>query len=70
MLDLESFFPAKERFELAMTLNNLLASPGFAAWIEGEPLDVGAAALHARGAAAALDPLDRAPVRTRSACSS
>lgn len=40
-LDLESFYPAKERFELAMALNNLIASPGFAAWIEGEPLDIG-----------------------------
>ena len=38
--DLESFFPAKERFELAMKLNNLLASPGFDAWLKGEPLDV------------------------------
>ena len=42
MLDLESFFPPKERFELAMRLNNLLAAPGFDAWLEGEPLDVGA----------------------------
>ena len=41
VLDLESFFPEKERFGLAMRLNNLLASPGFAAWMEGEPLDVG-----------------------------
>jgi hypothetical protein len=41
ILDLESFFPAKERFGLAMLLNNLLASPAFAAWGEGEPLDVG-----------------------------
>jgi DNA helicase HerA-like ATPase len=40
VLDLESFFPARERFALAMTLNNLLASPAFAAWREGEPLDV------------------------------
>ena len=40
VLDLESFFPAKDRFALAMKLNNLLASPGFAAWMEGEPLDV------------------------------
>ena len=36
-----SFYPAKERFELAMALNSLLASPGFAAWLEGEPLDPG-----------------------------
>lgn len=33
VLDLESFYPAKERFELAMVLNNLLASPGFEAWL-------------------------------------
>ena len=38
---LESFYPAKERMELALALNNLLASPGFAVWTEGDPLDVG-----------------------------
>nr|MBP7638496.1 DUF87 domain-containing protein [Kiritimatiellia bacterium] len=37
---LESFYPAKERFTLAMRVNNLLASPGFAAWMAGEPLDI------------------------------
>ncbi len=41
VLELESFFPAKERFELAMAVNNLLASPGFSGWLTGEPLDVG-----------------------------
>ena len=41
VLDLEAFYPAKDRFELAMALNNLLASPGFEAWLEGEPLDIG-----------------------------
>ena len=41
-LDLEAFFPGKDRFELATRLNNLLAAPGFDAWLEGEPLDVGA----------------------------
>ena len=41
VVDLESFFPERDRFELAMRLNNLLASPGFAAWLEGDPLDVG-----------------------------
>jgi hypothetical protein len=40
VLDLESFYPAKERFALSMALNNLLASPGFEAWLEGEPLDI------------------------------
>ncbi len=41
VIDLETFYPARERFALAMKLNNLLASPGFAAWMEGEALDVG-----------------------------
>ncbi len=40
VVDVDSFYPAKDRDTLAMTLNNLLASPGFAAWLEGEPLDV------------------------------
>ena len=40
VLDLESFYSSKERFSLVMALNNLLASPGFAAWLEGEPLDI------------------------------
>jgi hypothetical protein len=40
-LELESFFPAKDRFALAGELNNLLASPAFEAWLEGEPLDIG-----------------------------
>jgi hypothetical protein len=37
--DLETFFPAKDRLGLAMAINNLLASPGFAVWMRGEPLD-------------------------------
>ena len=41
VLDVESFFPATDRFALAMRLNNVLAAPGFAAWLEGAPLDVG-----------------------------
>ena len=40
VFDLESFYPAKERFGLAMALNNLIASPGFSAWMEGEALDI------------------------------
>ncbi len=47
VMDVETFFPAKDRFGLAMKLNNLLASPSFAAWMEGEPLDVGGL-LHTR----------------------
>jgi Helicase HerA, central domain len=40
VMDVESFYPQKDRFALSMQLNNLLASPGFSAWMEGEPLDI------------------------------
>jgi len=40
VLDLDAFYPAKDRFELAMTMNNVLASPGFEAWLTGEPLNL------------------------------
>lgn len=40
VFDLESFFPADDRLKFSMTLNNLLASPSFAGWLEGEPLDI------------------------------
>jgi hypothetical protein len=39
-MELESFFPSRDRFALALRLNHLLAAPGFAAWLEGESLDV------------------------------
>ncbi|MFZ0131384.1 MAG: DUF87 domain-containing protein [Desulfobacterales bacterium] len=41
VIDLESFYPAKERFQLALRLNNLLAAPGFDSWLSGDPLDIG-----------------------------
>lgn len=41
VLDLETFYSSKDRFGLVMALNNLLASPGFNAWLEGVPLDIG-----------------------------
>lgn len=37
---LDTFFPQSERMKLAMSLNNILASPGFGAWLEGAPLDI------------------------------
>jgi hypothetical protein len=40
VLDLESFLPEKSRQPLALKFNNLLASPGFASWLEGPPLDI------------------------------
>jgi hypothetical protein len=41
VFDLDTFFPEKDRRELALTLNGLVASPSFAAWLEGIPLDIG-----------------------------
>ncbi len=40
VMDLESVFPAKDRFALAMRFNNLLGAPGFSVWLEGQPLDL------------------------------
>ncbi|MDH3619890.1 MAG: DUF87 domain-containing protein [Gammaproteobacteria bacterium] len=39
VMNLDSFFPAGDRFKLAMALNNLLAAPGFEAWMTGTPLN-------------------------------
>ncbi|MEO1596682.1 MAG: DUF87 domain-containing protein [Pseudomonadota bacterium] len=38
VMELDTFYPAKDRLSLAMQLNNLLAAPGFEAWMSGEPL--------------------------------
>ena len=40
VIELEAFYPAKDRSKLAMQINNLLASPGFSAWMDGVPLDI------------------------------
>ena len=37
----ETFFPAKDRMELAMVLNNILAAPTFETWREGQALNIG-----------------------------
>src|SRR6185295_10203563 len=42
VMDIDSFFPAQDRFALAMSINALIASPGFEVWSQGDPLDVGA----------------------------
>ncbi len=42
VFDINTFYPQKDRFDLAMQLNNILASPSFQSWIEGQPLDVAA----------------------------
>ncbi len=49
VFDLESFYPSKDRFELVMAVNNLLAAPGFSVWMEGEPLDIGRMLYTAQG---------------------
>ena len=49
VFDVNRFFPEKDRFELAMLLNNILASPAFQSWIEGEPLDVEQMLYHPSG---------------------
>ena len=67
VMDLDAFYPAKERFQLAMRLNNLLAAPGFEAWLEGDPLSINRMLLRT-----AADPellfLPSATFRTPSAC--
>ncbi|MGE5705410.1 MAG: ATP-binding protein [Nitrososphaerales archaeon] len=40
VLDIESFFPSNDRFNLVMSLNNLVASPSFSSWMEGADLDI------------------------------
>lgn len=40
VLDLDSFMPPADRNRMAMQLNNLLASPGFSSWLEGEALSI------------------------------
>jgi hypothetical protein len=40
VLELETFYPASDRFQLAMRLNSLLASPSFAGWLHGDAMDV------------------------------
>ncbi len=40
VMDVDTFYPKKDRVTLSMSLNSLLASPSFAGWLEGEPLDI------------------------------
>jgi hypothetical protein len=50
VFDVETFFPEKDRLALAMSLNALVASPSFAAWRTGPPLDAEALLFTADGA--------------------
>lgn len=49
VLDLETFFPAKDRQELALRFNSVLASPGFDVWLNGAPLDIASMLYDERG---------------------
>jgi hypothetical protein len=40
VFSIDSYFPEKDRFELSMLLNNILAAPAFQSWIKGQPLDI------------------------------
>jgi hypothetical protein len=40
VMDLETFFPSRDRQELAMRFNSVLAAPGFDVWTAGEPPDL------------------------------
>jgi hypothetical protein len=40
VMEVDSFYPANERYGLALKLNNLIASPGFESWLTGEPLSI------------------------------
>ncbi len=42
VMPVDTVFPARDRMAFAMRLNNLLASPGFQAWMQGDALDAGA----------------------------
>ena len=59
VFEIDAFFPPKDRTELALKLNALIASPAFAAWGEGAAARSAGAALHARGQAARGDRLHR-----------
>ncbi len=40
VFEIDTFFPEKDRLELAMQLNGLVASPAFSSWVEGPDLDI------------------------------
>jgi hypothetical protein len=40
VFELDAFYPAPERSKLAMMLNNILAAPGFASWLEGDAMEI------------------------------
>ena len=49
VFDLDSFYPAKNRFQLAIAMNTLIASPSFKSWLIGEALDIDKLLFNAEG---------------------
>ncbi len=45
VFNVDTFFPAKDRFKFAIAMNSIIASPDFQSWLEGEPLNI-ASLLH------------------------
>ena len=65
VFDVETFYPEKDRFGLAMALNRVIASPSFANWLEGPPLDMATLTQSPSGKARDFRVLYRAPERGR-----
>jgi hypothetical protein len=40
VFDIDTFFPTKDRMDLAMEMNSIIAAPSFQSWLKGQPLDV------------------------------
>lgn len=40
IMPVDQIFPAADRLKLAITINNVLASPAFTSWTQGEPLNI------------------------------
>ena len=68
VFEIDAFFPPSDRTALALKLNALIASPAFAAWNEGAPLDPQALLFTPRVSPAPRSSTWRTS-RTRSACS-
>ncbi|MFN3254897.1 MAG: ATP-binding protein [Ilumatobacter sp.] len=51
VFELDQFFPPADRMKLAMQLNGLLASPSFASWAAGPPIDIDAMLFRPDGSA-------------------
>lgn len=50
VFDVDTFYPQKDRFDLAMAFNSLVASPSFQSWLQGEALDIDSLMYSANGA--------------------